>query len=259
MTGAAALTRLMTLLAWACLGAALLGTMMPVPEDLLGVLLIGAVALLGLRGPAAAALSLGAPAGAVLAGAGIGLAAFRAGRATGPAHPDHRAGADPEVSTGEPTTTPRAIDLPQVAAELALAAGEVHDVSLALIGVDAAGEGDQTGVMRLLDEAVAASLTPSDAVSAYGPTERLVVLPGVSAAALRAGATQLCARAANRAGRPVRVALATFPADGSSLSYLLDRLELGLASCRAAGTVVVWGQDARRWRGRGLRTLSGGR
>jgi hypothetical protein len=86
--------------------------------------------------------------------------------------------------------------------------------------------------MRLLDEAMVSSLAPSDVVSEYGPTERLVVLPGVSAAGLRAGATHLCTTAAERAGRPVRAALATFPADGSTTRYLLDRLELGLAEAR---------------------------
>lgn len=141
--------------------------------------------------------------------------------------------------SGPVPARPRPLVLSQVEAELARSAEELRDLSLALLGVDSAGEADPTPAMRLLDEAVASSLTASDSVCEYGPTERLVVLPDVAAPALRAGAAQLCVAGAELVGRPVRAALATFPADGSTFRHLLDRLELDLAACRAQGTTIA--------------------
>jgi hypothetical protein len=147
--------------------------------------------------------------------------------------------AAPECVAAEPAPVappapPRTVALPQVEAELACAAEEVRDLSLALLGID--GGGDERWAMALLDEAVAGGLTGSDSVCDYGPAERL---QGVSASALRSGAAQLCVAGAELSGRPVRAALATFPADGATLDELRTRLERDLASCRADGMIVA--------------------
>jgi hypothetical protein len=281
-----ALTRLMVALAWTSLGAVLTCALLPAPAGVLGTLLIGAMALVGLRASAPAARAAGVLAAALLASAGVALALVRADPAAaldGPAaallSPVLRdpgtwlpvlasaalvlgtaplagwtaAGlalampgvtAEPEPveeapASVPPPVPPRAADLPQVEAELARAAEEVRDVSLALLGIDGAGAGDQGWAMALLDEAVAGSLTGSDSVCDYGPAERLVVLQGVSASALRSGAAQLCVAGADLSGRPVRAAVATFPADGATLDELRARLERDLASCRADGTIVA--------------------
>jgi hypothetical protein len=262
---------------------------LPEPESVVGVLLVGGVALFGLRVSAPVAWGMGALA-AVLFGidavaaaiardevvADLGGPAVAAVRDPGTSLPvllgatlvlgsapmaawaasglSRGAGGSPHPRV-EPEEDPLAESAPTLPAPLGTSPAEtdtarpiaaVRDVSLALLGVDPAGEGDAVRAMRLLDEVVAASLAASDAISEYGPMERLVVLPGVSASVLSAGATQLCLAAAKRVGRPVRAAVATAPGDGSTLRHLLRGLEAGLASCRGADATVLWVPDDSR-------------
>jgi hypothetical protein len=284
VTRSPALTRLMAALAWTSVGAVLTCALLPAPAGVLGTLLIGAVALVGLRAPAPAARAAGMLAAALLACTGVALAVVRADpaaaldgpgaallspalrdpgtwlpvlasaalvlgtaplagwTAAGLALATPGAMAAPECleeapAPVAPPVPPRTVGLPQVEAELARAAEEARDLSLALLGID--GGGDEAWAMALLDEAVAGGLTGSDSVCDYGPAERLVMLQGVSASALRSGAAQLCVAGAELSGRPVRAALATFPADGTTLDELRDRLERDLASCRSDGTIVA--------------------
>jgi len=283
VTGLPAFARLMAMLAWTSVAAVLTCLLLPAPGGVLGTLLIGAVALVGLRAAAPAARSAGILAAALLAGTGIALAVVRmdpvaaldspsavllspalrdpgtwlpplAGAALvlttalvagwtagGLALGRPALAAAPPALEDLPGTSPsrlepRRIGLSQVEAERARAAVEARELSLALLGIDRGG--DEGWAMALLDEALAGGLGGSDAVCACGPAERLVVLPGVPPSVLRAGAAQLCVAGADLAGRPVRAAVATFSADGSTLRVLLDRLGRDLAACRAAGAIV---------------------
>ena len=141
--------------------------------------------------------------------------------------------------------------------ELARASRDLRDVSFALMGVDGVGQTAAAHVMQRLDELVLASLTPSDTLSEYGLSERLVVLPGVSAAALVTGVGHLCAAAEQRLGRGVRAAVATFPHDGSTVGYLLDDLEQSLAACRNRDATLGAGRNGSV--GVSLVTLTSGR
>ncbi|HEY4027546.1 MAG TPA: hypothetical protein VGO86_14050 [Candidatus Dormibacteraeota bacterium] len=167
-----------------------------------------------LPGAAGAALVLGSTTLGTWAASGLDV----------PAGPPERPVPGPSVQVA-PLVRPRAAGLRCLEGEISRAAAEMRCVSVALLMVDGTDQAERGRVMRMLDETVVHSLMPSDAVSEYGPAERLVVLPGVSSPALRAGATQLCIAAAERVGRPVRAALATFPTDGATPRCLLDRLE----------------------------------
>lgn len=123
-------------------------------------------------------------------------------------------------------------------AELARASRDLREVSFALLGVDSVDRNTAGEVMGRLDELVLASLTPTDTMSEHALSERLVVLPGVSAAALAIGVGHLCGAAEPRLGRRVRAALATFPHDGPTVGYLLEDLEQVLASCRTRDTTL---------------------
>jgi hypothetical protein len=272
-----AAARLMTTVAWTSFGAALTCAFLPAPGGTLGTLLIGAVCLVGLRGPSWTARAAGALGAALLVCVGVALAIVRAdpsaalaGPGAALASPALRdpatwlpslagaalvlgtaplagwtaaglaAAASPDVR--EPPSPPaaraagpRMVEL----AELDRAAAGGHELALALVGIDRGG--DEAFAMALLDEALASGLDASDAVCAYGPAERLAVLSGVAAPVLRAGAIQLCAAGTGIAGRPVRAALATLPADGPALRDALDRLERDLALCRAEGAIVAHG------------------
>jgi hypothetical protein len=270
MSRPSVLIRLMAGMAWTSMGAALAYALLPAPAGTLATLLIGAVGLVGLRGPARTARSAGVLAAALLACTGVALAITRSDPAAaldGPVaallSPSFRdpgtwlpvlvsatlvlgtaplagwtaAGLEPAAQPvvaeppppGPRAPGPRRIELTELAG-----AGEF---GLALLGIDPGG--DDGFAMALLDEALAGGLAASDAVCEYGPTERLVVLSGVTASMLRAGGAQLCAAGADLSGRPVRAALATFPAGGSTLREILDRLERDLATCRAHLTILT--------------------
>jgi hypothetical protein len=258
VTRATLLTRVMALAAWMCVASAVLDAVLPVPESVLGILLVGAGVLLRLRTSGGAARHAGLVAAVLFFGVRAALAVARsdpdaafAGPAAMPFSPVLRDGAvwgpalvgavlvaiSPRVAAwvGLEAGGSRAA-MRRVERALGGAAGPGADVSLALLGLDAS----DAAAMSRLDEALAGDLAPSDAVTEYGPLERLVVLRGVSAAELELGAAHLCAMSAGRAGRPVRAALATFHPNGSAPRHLLDQLELELAICRAGGATVAW-------------------
>jgi len=126
--------------------------------------------------------------------------------------------------------------------ELARAAEYQREVTLALVGLDvppgADGAAARVDLMQRLDGMALESVTRFDVVCEYGLYERLMVLPEESASSVGEGASRLCAVASERLGRTVRMALASFPAHGSTLRALLTELEIDLAACRANGVAV---------------------
>jgi hypothetical protein len=262
VTRATLLTRVMALAAWMCVASAVLDAVLPVPESVLGILLVGAGVLLRLRTSGGAARHAGLVAAVLFFGVRAALAVARsdpdaafAGPAAMPFSPVLRDGAvwgpalvgavlvaiSPRVAAwvGLEAGGSRAA-MRRVERALGGAAGPGADVSLALLGLDAS----DAAAMSRLDESLAVDLAPSDSVAEYGPLERLVVLRGVSAAELGPGAARLCAVSTGRTGRPVRAALATIPAGRPRPRHLLDRLDLALAICRSAGATVAWAAGA---------------
>jgi hypothetical protein len=135
--------------------------------------------------------------------------------------------------------------------ELARAAGEQRLVTLGLIGVDAPAEGEERAherakIMSELDEVVLTSMPSLDTLCEYGAWERLVVLPEVWAEDYRDAAVHLSKTARQRIRRQVRVALITFPMDGSRASNPVDYLERALEVCRASRTSVSVGRPRLR-------------
>jgi len=126
--------------------------------------------------------------------------------------------------------------------ELARAMEYGREVTLALVGIDVPAGVDASttrlDLLRRLDELVLESVTRFDVLGEYGLYERLMVLPEESASGIGEHATQLCAVATERLGRRVRMALATFPAQGSTLRALLTELEIDLAGCRMNDLMV---------------------
>jgi len=158
-----------------------------------------------------------------------------------PAEPARTGDAGP-IWTERATMSERDAGLRRAAWELARAAEYRREVALALVGLDDPPDGDDAGMrlglMQGLDELVLESVTRFDLVCEYGPCERLMVLPEESAANLLDGGSQICALATERLGRHVRMALASFPAHGSTLHSLLSELELDLSTCRTHGIAV---------------------
>lgn len=156
----------------------------------------------------------------------------------------------PEKSEAKPQRAVwRPAGLRQAEAELTRAVLRQSEVSLALVGMDSNDSdsaAEEVRLLDLLDETILGEMAPCDLLSAYGPLERLLVLPSVSASGLRAGAAYLCVAAEQRLGRPVRVALATFPKDGRTLRHLLDELERDLARRRQGGPRLGIAQERSR-------------
>jgi hypothetical protein len=120
-------------------------------------------------------------------------------------------------------------------------------VTLGLIGVDAPADyelepGEREGVMVQLDEMLSSGLAGQEALSEYGPWERLLVLPDVWAEDFREQAATLVKTARQRIRRPVRVALITFPLDGPGASEPFEYLERSLEVCRAGRSSVSVGR-----------------
>jgi hypothetical protein len=126
--------------------------------------------------------------------------------------------------------------------ELARAAEYRREVALALVGIDVPEGGEEAStrlaLMQQLDELVLESVTRFDVLCEHGPCELLMVLPEVPATSLVDGASRICALATERLGRHVRMALASFPAHGSTLHALLTELDLDLQTCRTLGIDV---------------------
>jgi hypothetical protein len=124
-------------------------------------------------------------------------------------------------------------------------------VTMGLIGVDAPADyelepGEREEVMGQLDEMLGGSLASPEALSDYGPWERLVVLPDVWAEDFREQAANLVKSARQRIRRPVRVALITFPLDGPGASEPFEYLERALEVCRAGRSSVSVGRPRLR-------------
>jgi hypothetical protein len=120
-------------------------------------------------------------------------------------------------------------------------------VTLGLIGVDAPAEyelepGEREAVMEQFDETLRSGLPGGEALSEYGPWERLLVLPDVWAEDFREQAGNLVKTARQRIGRPVRVALITFPLDGPGATEPFEYLERALEVCRAGRSSVSVGR-----------------
>ncbi|TMC08576.1 MAG: hypothetical protein E6J41_13175 [Chloroflexi bacterium] len=144
--------------------------------------------------------------------------------------------------------------------ELARAAEYGREVALALVGVDfPAQDADahlEHALMRRLDDVILRCVTRFDVLSEYGRHERLLVLPEESAARLASGAAEICELATRAVGRPVRMALAGFPAQGPTLRALLTELEIDLAECRAHGASVLVAGAATRPLAAAITTIS---
>jgi hypothetical protein len=120
-------------------------------------------------------------------------------------------------------------------------------VTLGLIGVDAPADyelepGERESVMAQLDEMLASGIAGREALSDYGPWERLLVLPDVWAEDFREQAANLVKTARQSIRRPVRVALITFPLDGPGASEPFEYLERALEVCRAGRSSVSVGR-----------------
>jgi hypothetical protein len=121
-------------------------------------------------------------------------------------------------------------------------------VTLGLLGVDAPAEDEapppeeRIEAMRQLDEVLREGLPSQDMLCEYGPWEKLLVLPDLWAEDFRDTAGQLVKVARQRVRRPVRVALISFPRDGSRASNPVDYLERALEVCRAGRTSVSVGR-----------------
>jgi hypothetical protein len=98
--------------------------------------------------------------------------------------------------------------------------------------------------MLRVDQFLVAQLSRFEAVAEHGPGERLLLLPEVWADGFVEEAQRLCHLAGQRAGRPVRGALVTFPFHGTRAEDLLAELELALERCRGGNLLVSVGTPA---------------
>ena len=126
--------------------------------------------------------------------------------------------------------------LDQVERELVRARQYRRELSLSLIAIDGPGadRSDEPELMERLIELVRRELTGFDLLIRYAPSELLMVLPELSAAAARPGIGLLAEMAGRQLGHPVRAAVVTYPEDGASRVELLSALVAALPS-RPAG------------------------
>jgi hypothetical protein len=117
--------------------------------------------------------------------------------------------------------------LKRAAWELARAAHYRRQVTLCLFGLDAGGMEHATP-MRRVDRFLLRQLSGFEVVAEHGATRRLLVLPEVWADGFGEEAQRLCRLAGQRAGRPVRAAMVTFPFHGTRIEDLLNELEVAL-------------------------------
>jgi uncharacterized SAM-binding protein YcdF (DUF218 family) len=129
--------------------------------------------------------------------------------------------------------------------ELARAAHYRRQVTLCLVGLDRPqGEEEppaQESVMLRVDQFLVGQLSRFEAVAEHRPGERLLLLPEVWADGFVEEAERLCHLAGQRAGRPVRAALVTFPFHGTRAGDLLSELELALERSRSGNLLVSVG------------------
>jgi hypothetical protein len=179
--------------------------------------------------------------GAVLM-AGSSLLALSVSRALARPSPGlsrRRRGAD--VESGQAVLT-RDAGLTRAEWEVARAAYYRRQVTFCLLGLDRPG-GDQEppppeNVMGGVDQFLSGRLSRFEAVAEHRPEERLLLLPEVWADGFAEEAGRICNLAGQRAGRPVRGALVTFPFDGTRVGDLLAELEVALERCRTDDLLV---------------------
>lgn len=255
-------TRVMLLVAGGALLCALGSATCPAPAAILLTLLYGAVVSVSLRCPRRVAIPASALAAlafavmqlrmtsgggdqqAMLGGllvASCVLAAW-CSRALG-----SRTGTAPAVRLHMSPTRPELSSRERAEWALAEADREGRLVTLGLLGVDAPadeelGPEERVEAMRQLDEVLREGLPGQDILSDYGPWERLLVLPDLWAEDFRGTADQLVKAARQRLKRQVRVALISFPRDGSRAGNPVDYLERALEVCRAGRTLVSVGR-----------------
>jgi hypothetical protein len=256
-------TRVMLLAVAGALLSALGSATCPAPAAILLTLLYGAVVAIALRSPlwvaipasVLAVLAFGfmqlrmmAPDGdqrailGVLLVAACALAAW-CSRALGSG-----AGTAPAVKLWMARSSPPVAGRERAEWVLAEAVGAGRLVTLGLLGVDAPAEDEEVApeerieAMRQLDEVLRAGLPSEEMLCEYGPWERLLVLPDVWAEDFRDTAGQLVKVARQRVRRQVRVALISFPREGSRASNPVDYLERALEVCRAGRTSVSVGR-----------------
>ncbi|HLH68503.1 MAG TPA: hypothetical protein VKY90_05625 [Candidatus Dormibacteraeota bacterium] len=121
--------------------------------------------------------------------------------------------------------------------ELTRAATYRRPLTLGLIGPDV-DQGSSGSGMDALDRLLCDTFTAFDVVCAYGTRERLIVMPEEPSERVAAAAAHLCEVASDRLGCPVRMSVAGFPEDGSTLSELLLRLDQRLLRCRQTRATV---------------------
>jgi hypothetical protein len=271
-------TRAMLLLALATASAAVSALLFPPPLAVLFCLLLGAACVLPLRlphphslaaGPAAAialcagravatglALDPGAAAASVLGATSLGILLLevsslaglwtaRALERTSMARPGGAGRTGPGV-LDEPAILRWEAGQARIEWELARAADYRRPVTLCLLGVDprpdqlpgALDPSELEGRMRRVDHLLLRELHRFETAAEHGAGERLLVLPELWADGCAEMASELCARAAGRAGRTVRAALVTFPFDGTRSETLLADLGSGLEHCRAGEALV---------------------
>ena len=166
--------------------------------------------------------------------------------------------ATPPARAGRPPLPSSAGGRELAERELAAAAAEGRLLTLGLLGVD---EGDELAVspahLLRLDEVLTPALVGIGTLCDYGPRERLVILPELWAEDFRETAVQLCRVARQRVGLPVRMALVSFPRDGSRAGSPVDYLERALEVCRAGRTMVSVGRPRLSHLTPGYETLLG--
>jgi hypothetical protein len=260
-------TRAMLLLGLCCASSAAAIELYPGPVAILFCLLMAAGCVASLRARAMASIVLAAVAAAalalgrlasegpdsVLSGAAVRDPHIWAGIAAGSALlvgctllavVTSRALAVPGAGAagrraGRGVEAPRAVlgmdaGLKRAEWELARAAHYRRQLTLCLVGLDdgAAGErqpSEPATSMRRVDRFLLHELSRFEVVTEHGATRRLLVLPEVWAEGFSEEAERLCRLAGRRAGRPVRVAMATFPFHGTRMEDLLKELELQIS------------------------------
>jgi hypothetical protein len=180
--------------------------------------------------------------GAVLM-AGCSLLALSVSRALArPAPALSRRRRGPEVESGQAVLT-RDAGLARAEWEVARAAHYRRQVTFGLVGLDRS-EGDQEppdpeSVTGRVDQLLAGQLLSRfEVVAEHRPGEWLLLLPEVWADGFAEETKRICRLSGQRAGRPVRGALVTFPRDGTRVGDLLAELELALERCRTDNLLV---------------------
>jgi hypothetical protein len=159
-------------------------------------------------------------------------------------HPEEEESAPALEANPQPVLPPRLdrreAGLLKAEWELTRAITYRHHLTLGLVGPDAdqGAEEQSRPSMDALDHLLCDTFTAFDVICAYGPWERLIVMPEEPSERVAAGAMHLCEVASDRLGCPVRMSVAGFPEDGSTLSELLSRLDQRLLYCRQTHATV---------------------